>query len=271
LKEEFMFPPFRKLIFQGAGAVALILGAAVGPAGAGDPAPALKEVSSPHFVVQYQSAYPPAGILNDLESLHVKLMLDLNDFVPWAQTEKVHVVLYKDAETYRRETGIRAWAGGHVVLAQRRVYTFESEDFRRVMAHELAHLFLEDFFARKNARPPSWLTEGIATLMERDYGVERSQRLHDAAYADQMEPLAGFFAFDYHHQDRDAEAMSLWYRQAYSVVRFLMRLSSVQFFLFCSALRDGKTLDQSLALAYGVQVWDVPSLETLWRRSLTEK
>jgi len=226
----------------------------------------LRRIDSPHFIVYYESSYPPAGLLNDLEGLHVKLLMDLNDFVPWASEEKITVTVFSDPQSYKRNTGVMEWAGGHVLLAERKIFVYESDNFRRVMAHEMAHLFLEDFFARKKSKAPSWLTEGVATTMEWDYGLEASRPLEQARFLDEMEPLEDFLRFDYHQHARPAESISLWYRQAYSLVRFMMRrFSPVQFFHFCGHVADGKTVDQSLALAYGVQMWDVPSLEKIWR------
>jgi hypothetical protein len=106
--------------------------------------------------------------------------------------------------------------------------------------------------------------------MAQDHGLEASHPLPDLPLAALTEPLDTFFRFDYRHEQRADDAIALWYHQSYSVVRFLIRqFSQVQFYLFCKALRDGADLDKALSLAYGVQVWDVPSLERAWTKSLT--
>lgn len=231
----------------------------------------MRSVSSAHFTVYFDSAYPPAGVMNDLESLHAKLLLDLLNFAPWAQNKKIDVFIYKDAATYRSRTGVTQWAGGHVDVARRAIHMFSGPHFRRVMAHEMAHLFLQDFFKERDATPPAWLNEGLACLMEWDYGMETPQHMPASKRSRDAEPLESLFRFDYHHEVRPSDAMADWYGQSYSVVRFMLRRFQPRpFFVFCQALRDGTSMDPALLRAYGLQMANTATLERLWKENLIE-
>jgi hypothetical protein len=252
-------PPRSRPALRVAAAVAVLLLASL-PVRADE----WKELRSAHFVVRYQAAQPPAGLLPFLEGLHAKLLLDLVHFAPWAQGGTVELRLYADAGRYRAETGMPPWAGGHVNPRERRIYAYPGPDFERTLAHEMAHLFFQDYFESKGAAPPVWLNEGVACLMEEDYLRARGLRVPDP---DAWLPLADFLAFDYHEGAPAGPAVGAWYRQAASVTAFLMRrMTSIPFQAFCAALRDGKTVEQALPLAYGLQIPDVPALERVWLR-----
>jgi hypothetical protein len=70
----------------------------------------------------------------------------------------------------------------------------------------------------------------------------------------------------------DKEEVGLWYNQAQSVTRYLMRdFSQAQFVQMCDELRGGRSLAQSLRTAYGLSIPDEKTLERLWRENLTER
>jgi len=227
-------------------------------------------VVSSHFLIHYEDAFAPPVVVSVLESLRAKLLLDLGAFSPKVTQEKTHVYLYKDPESYSRNTGMPSWAVAHVNVESRTVYATPSPQFQRVLAHELGHLYFTPFFTAKNVLPPLWLNEGVATLMEWDYGGEGDQERMTELLQERALPLVLFMATSYHDAGlNDGEAVGVWYTQAQSVTRYLMRgFSRAQFVTFCEGLRDGKTLDQSLRGAYGLAVPDGETLETLWRGSL---
>lgn len=229
-------------------------------------------VSSTHFKVYHESFYAPAGVLNVLEGLYAKLMLDLHAFVP-ADMEKIPLFLYKSPESYGVGTGAPLWAGAHVNLETRTVYAYESDQFQRFLAHEMAHLFFDRFFSSETPTP-LWLNEGVAMVMERDYGLKREDR----AIAQQFQgmgvlPLSQFFHYSYRHVGPvGGQEVSLWYSQAYSLTKFLMyRFSNAQFVTFCRAVRVGKSVDEALLAGYGLQMSNTATLERLWREDLETK
>jgi hypothetical protein len=247
----------------GSGTVSFLLLFTVGLFAAG----AWPVVRSKHFRVHHESPYAPAGVLNTLEGLRAKLLLNLVAFAPWAKESVVDVYLYKDAASYQSRTGMAPWVGGHVDVARREVHVFEGDQLQRVLAHEMAHLFFDDFFVAKETHPPTWLNEGVARWMEEDYGADSSG--DDRHFASHYEPLNDFFLFSYHHSQRTSQQVSLWYSQASSLVRFLnRRFAAHQFVRFCELLRDGSPLEKAVPAAYGLNVPDVAALERLWRENL---
>lgn len=213
----------------------------------------------------------PAGVLNTLEGLHAKLLLDLGSFSPWAYREAIHVFLYRDGESYAAHTGMNAWTAAHVNILKKTVYGHSSVDFQRVLAHELGHLFFSQFFLAKSTAPPLWLNEGVATMMEWQYGLEGDQKAMDRyLLSSGVIPFDQFLAFNYAHAGAaDGEGVGLWYNQAQSVTRYLMRgFSQTQFLKFCDELRAGHSLDDSLRAAYGLAIPNAATLERLWMESL---
>jgi hypothetical protein len=108
--------------------------------------------------------------------------------------------------------------------------------------------------------------------MEWDYGLEAMVDDENRRLALMGAPLRTLFGAAYQHAgDSSPASVSLWYAQCGSVTRFLMRrFSTAQFARFCGALRDGRSMDESLRVGYDFAVPDVAALEKLWRESLSE-
>jgi hypothetical protein len=65
------------------------------------------------------------------------------------------------------------------------------------------------------------------------------------------------------------EQVHLWYTQAYSVVRFLIRSHyRASFYHFCQNLRDGDSVSNALHRAWGLPFRDLQDLEKVWRHDL---
>jgi hypothetical protein len=228
-------------------------------------------VRSSHFVLHFEDSLAPAGVLNTLEGLHAKLLLDLGAFSPWAYQESIHVYLYRDGTSYAAHTGMNPWTVAHINILEKKVYGHSSSDFQRVLSHELGHLFFTQFFLTKSTTPPLWLNEGVATMMEWQYGLESDQKAMDRALlASGTIPFSQFLTFNYFHAGASEGAgVGLWYNQAQSVTRYLMRgFSQAQFLTFCEGLRAGRTMDESLRAAYGLALPSVDALEQQWREHL---
>ncbi|MBL0350548.1 MAG: hypothetical protein IPP68_09265 [Elusimicrobia bacterium] len=229
------------------------------------------QTASTHFRLHHEETFAPAGILNDLEGLHAKLLLDLGVFSPGAYSERIDVYLYKNAESYAAHAHMPAWSAAHIDFRNRKIYGYPSGELNRTLAHEMGHLFFMQYFVAQSTTPPLWLNEGVAMLMEWDYGGDGDSNQRDRyLIKSHPPPLADFFKTTYQGAGSDqGRAVSLWYAQAGSVTRFLMRrFSKDQFVRFCASLREGKTVDDALPLAYGLAVPDAPTLDRLWRESL---
>ncbi|MBK8870400.1 MAG: hypothetical protein KBD85_00640 [Elusimicrobia bacterium] len=230
-----------------------------------------RSVRSSHFVVRHEEPLAPAGVLNVLEGLHSKLLLDLGVFSPWAYHQPLTVYLYRDAESYHSRTGMAAYVKAHIRVQDKEVFGYMAPDFQRVMAHELGHLYFSQFFLAKSTHPPLWLNEGVATLMEWDYGLEGDRRALEHTLRNKGTiPFADFLAYSYQQAGpHDGERVGDWYNQAQSVTRLLVRGHGPRpFYTFCDGLRNGRLLDESLCSAYGLAIPDTTALERLWTQKL---
>jgi len=223
-----------------------------------------------HFSVYSEAEEASAKLLGLLENLHGNLMLDLAAFSPWASAEKVSVFLFKNQETYRRVTGRPAWSGGASSVPRRRVYAYESEELPGILAHELCHIYYDGFFL--GGRPnPLWLSEGMATLVQMERGLSAPAWLRENMEI--LERGGGYTLAELMSVTTTAEAsdekVRLWYAQAYSLVRFLIRSRyKASFYKFSEHLREGQDATQALYRAYGMPFNRLKALEYAWRYDL---
>ncbi len=234
------------------------------------PAGFSKSVSA-HFVV-FAEQYPASERFVELiESLHSNLMLDLSPFSPWAREERTTIFLFKNQDTYRRVTGRPAWSGGASSINKRKLYVYESEELPGIVAHELTHVYFDGFFIA-GVTDPLWLSEGMATLVQVERGLaapnwlrENLQRLEQGEGL----PIDQFVTVTTTAGWPD-EKVRLWYAQAYSLVRFMIRTQyRSSFYKFAAHLRDGRPAPEALYRAYGAPYTRLKALEHAWRYELS--
>jgi hypothetical protein len=206
-----------------------------------------------------------------LETLHSNLMLDLAPFSPWARDERTTVFLFKDQLSYRRRTGRPEWSGGASSVPKRKLYVYESEELPGILAHELTHIYYDGFFL-EGVTSPLWLSEGMATLVQVERGLAAPNWLRENLQ--NLERGAGFPLEAFVETRSTAgwpdEKVRLWYAQAYSLVRFLIRTQyRSSFYKFSAHLRDGRPPAEALYRAYGAPYTRLKALEHAWRYELT--
>ena len=181
-----------------------------------------------------------------------------------------HLEAEAEREALRRLTGRPEWSGGAASLGERKIYVYRSDEAFGILAHELTHIYFDSFFPPSNPSP-LWLSEGVATYVQSERGLSTPNWLDQNLKL--LEGGSGFKLADLvrieNMQEADEDNVRLWYAQAYSVVRFLMKLKAGDsFYVFCKELRDGKPANQALYRAYGMPYNRLSSLEYAWRYDL---
>lgn len=223
-----------------------------------------------HFVLYEEGEQASEDLAESLEMLHGNIMLDLVAFSPWTREKKVFIYYAQTAESYRRLTGRPEWSGGAASLSERKIYVYRSDEAFGILAHELTHIYFDSFFTASNPSP-LWLSEGMATFIQTERGLSTPTWLKENLAL--LEGGSGFKLPDLilieSMQGADEENVRLWYAQAYSVVRFLMRMKAGDaFYVFCRELRDGRPPHQAMYRAYGMPYNKLSSLEYAWRYDL---
>ena len=224
-----------------------------------------------HFTVYAETEPPSSEFMDLVENLHGNLMLDLAPFSPWAKDERVLIFLFKNQETYRQMTGRPAWSGGASSVPKRKVYLYESPELPGILAHELCHIYYDNFYASGQA-DPLWLSEGMATLIQIERGQARPNWLRENL---EILERGGGLTLDELMSVNSTTGASdakvrLWYAQSYSVVRFLIRTQyKSSFFKFSRYLREGRSVTESLYRAYGMPYNRLKALEYAWRYEIT--
>lgn len=237
-----------------------------------------RQTPTPHFVINHQTPWLPAGFTMGAEKVHSRLRMDLGMFSPWMAKEKINLYVYADHESYLRgEFEPPKWSNGLAVYERKAVALPTMKDPRKllsVMAHETTHLLFDSYWREVRRQPPSWINEGLAMLEE----AESPDHPESSVWYQQMvqieskkfPDLETFFGVtptkDLHD---DQAAVGEWYVQAYSVTHFLLRKhSKLQFKSLCTALRDGKPVADALWLTYRYK--KVSDLDKKWRLWLAD-
>ncbi len=224
-----------------------------------------------HFNVYAEQYEASDRFLELIENLHANLMLDLAPFSPWASDQKVSIFLFKSQDAYRRVTGRPPWSGGASSVPKRKVYVYESEELPGILAHELTHIYFDGFFL-DGATDPLWLSEGMATLLQVERGLSAPNWLREnlaKIEAGGGLPFETFMSVATTSGWSD-DKVRLWYAEAYSVVRYLIRTQyRSSFYKFAAYIRDGRPVPEALYRAYGAPYTRIRALEIAWRHEVS--
>ena len=216
-----------------------------------------------HFAIHHETPGSNPADDNRIERIYEALHPTLWPLVPWMTSTKIDVYLYQTRDTFLKgRYNPPAWSGGLMSDAngEKTLAIYAPMDVG-VTAHELTHLYFHTYFDEKSAAPPPWLDEGLAVLMQSE-----ALSLPDPGNKGPLLPATipmKTFLQTRPGQDTPGAAVSLWYQQAHSVVRFLRRAHIESNFTdFCAKLRDGADSATALHDVYGYA--DVDAFEAAW-------
>jgi len=185
----------------------------------------------------------------------------------------ITVFLYRSQEEFSAKTDIPPGAATGASDRSGTLFSFEGAPLRNVLSHELGHRVFDEAVGRAD---PLWVNEGLAVYEEQEASQD------PAAYpmGDRVIPLrdmAGLEAAQrvalVSQQDlrpaglpRREEPMSAWHRQVGGVVRLMIEKGgSGEFARFLAALRDGRTEDEAIGIAFRGRWKGMADLEARWR------
>jgi hypothetical protein len=218
-----------------------------------------------HFVIHHERPEAVLGDYNRIEQIYEALHSELWSFAPWMAAEKTHIYLYKDPDSYLRgRFHPPPWSGGLLQTSDgvKTLAIFEPVD-TGIVAHELTHLYFHSYFDEKQASPPAWLDEGLASMLQ-EQGLSQPDPLRKGPVLSAVAPLKDLMLA---RPGADAPAgwVGGWYRQSQSVVWYLKRgRNEASFVNFCAHLRDGEDAESALREAYGDD--DVSVLDAAWQK-----
>jgi hypothetical protein len=138
-----------------------------------------------------------------------------------------------------------------------------TNDMRRVLRHELAHIALHRYL--QPARVPRWFDEGYATWVAGDLDLEGEWQLR-VAFARHKAPALDSLELAWPSATADARTA---YLLSASVVNYLVRASGVPALeLFLTRWRNSQNMEQALAATYGMSV---DQLETYWSKDVRKR
>ncbi len=226
-----------------------------------------QENSALHFMVKAYGLDTVRGVSDTAEAAYTRIMTDtgLYSFQPRGLYK---IVVYGTQDEFCKKTGQPDWSGG--VAVGNALYTYVSPRIEAVLSHEITHLIWFEYMGRVNA-DHRWVNEGLAVYQE-------NKALGSRGQGDMFSALRGNMRAQSLPMDQmirlvpateRAYAVSLWYAQAESMVRFMIeRGGRIGFSQFLGALRNGRNFDQAVAEGFPGQWRTLEELERDWKRSL---
>lgn len=98
----------------------------------------------------------------------------LRRFIPWMMSGKVRAFVYQDHNSYLRyEPEAKAWTRAISYPTRGEIVVYDdpghTRELQEVFAHELTHIFTQQFFDKHDTgriMTPTWLDEGLAVYVE---------------------------------------------------------------------------------------------------------
>jgi len=187
---------------------------------------------------------------------------------------RTRLVFYADGDRMRADMGrgTRSWVGG-VASARFNLIVLYASEFEwgrttlpSTIAHELTHIAIEHAVGEPPRPIPTWLHEGLATVVESAVGERFSyDDIVDAAFeADRLISLRGLTG-SFPVQSRGA---LLAYAQSNSFVKFIIdRWGESAIIGILDAYREGASQDSALRQAVGL---GLNALEARWLATLDQ-
>lgn len=223
-----------------------------------------------HFYIFVEGKWNMSYISMELEKIYSIMRMNLNELI-LGEGKKVSIYIFENQEGYiKSEFKPSKWSEGMCLVDKNIVATYYQkekglEKLIEIIAHELTHLYLRNFFKGREVYIPSWLDEGLSVYIQSLYekGNEGWTRYLKETDVERFMKIKEFFSIDPDKLQNQDEIM-LWYLQSYSLVRFLYTSYNKKSFLkFLKDIKDGFSIEDSLRRNYKIP--DIKMLEERWK------
>lgn len=222
-----------------------------------------------HFIILYQGNWKISGFNLEIERLYDILKIYLSPFSPWMLREKTTIYIYSDKENYLKgEFSPPKWSKGLAFPEKKTVVVYnipgKQDKFLATVAHELTHLYFENYFREKLKTPPLWLNEGLAVFIEDMSYTENPPWTRALKFIDESKyiPFEKFFNIDPNSINNDGD-ITMWYLQAFGIVKYLYNPTmKINFFKLCRDIRKNIKFEKALWNNYRIE--DLYLFEKKW-------
>lgn len=134
-------------------------------------------------------------------------------------------------------------------------------DVKETLAHELSHMVVHQATDNPYGDIPSWLDEGLAMYAEGNLSASHANALAAAVKANNLLSIRQLTSYS-----GDASAVTLYYAESYSVVKFLIdTYGRDKIRELLGVFKEGSAYDAALKKVYQ---FDQDGLDAKWRESL---
>lgn len=178
---------------------------------------------------------------------------------------------YATRQEYLKKSQMPEWSDA--VFRQGMILTYKHDDplrTKEVLAHEITHLIFWEFFGVPRM-DLLWLNEGLAMHEDSKFNKNNSQA-HLGLLAQKLKlnyiPLVKLTAVKSAREHKPDEAKA-FYIESWLLVKFLLEKGgNVGFFEMLKALKEGRSLVQSIALGFPGKWDNLEALETAFKNEL---
>ena len=228
--------------------------------------PGHKTTESAHFLIKAYTSETSAVISRTCEAAYNRVMGDVGLY-SFAPAKPYNIVVYRDAEEYRKKTGQPNWSGG--ISYGNAILVYESQRAAAVLAHEMTHLIFSEFMGPANSPDKRWINEGLAVYEETRADIS-SKVVYDQRVVNLVRPNPIPFSqmINLAPQKEQDAMVERWYAQVYSVIYLMIgRGGTLGFSIFITKLKAGFGLDAAATEAFP-NLWKNPGdLEKAWLTS----
>ncbi|MFH0918331.1 MAG: hypothetical protein V1830_04275 [Candidatus Omnitrophota bacterium] len=255
-----------------------------------------KEKKSEHFIVYFnQDESFAQAVLDGAEKDYRNIAYDLgyarySEF--WTWDKRVKIYIHPDRAAFLKATGQPNWSEGMADYTNKQIvsYVWGKGFIESLLPHEIAHLVFRDFVGFRG-EIPLWLDEGVAQweetakrqevkdLVQRYYQDDNLLLVSDIMRLN-IENLKGkqgvLIRATRTKDNKDGvlflspnNLIEIYYLESVSLIGYLIeKFGSNSFSGFCRELRDGRSVEEALKIAYPLHIRSIKEFEDGWREYL---